>query len=92
MQTESLWKTYLTLAVATSIWGSAFIAGKYAVESFEPATVAFLRFFGATLILLPYMWFREKNIPKHTRKDWFLFAILGLTGIAIYNLCFFILN
>ncbi|MFV8829349.1 DMT family transporter [Alkalihalobacterium sp. APHAB7] len=82
--------TYIMLAVATSIWGSAFIAGKVAVESFEPATVAFFRFLGATILLFPIMWVMEKNRPKPTKKDWGMFALLGLTGIAIYNICFFL--
>ncbi|MDE5412826.1 DMT family transporter [Alkalihalobacterium chitinilyticum] len=82
--------TYIMLAVATSIWGSAFIAGKVAVESFEPATVAFFRFLGAAILLFPIMWVMEKNRPKPTKKDWGLFALLGLTGIAIYNICFFL--
>lgn len=84
------WLVYLMLAIATSTWGSAFIAGKIAVESFEPATIAFFRFFGAALILFPLMWLRERNIPKVTKKDWFLFACLGLTGIAFYNIFFFL--
>ncbi|MCT8137913.1 DMT family transporter [Anaerobacillus sp. CMMVII] len=78
------------LALATSTWGSAFIAGKIAVESFEPATVAFFRFFGAAILLVPLMLYLEKDIPKPTKKDWFLFAMLGLTGIALYNIFFFI--
>ncbi|MEB1809479.1 MAG: DMT family transporter [Bacillaceae bacterium] len=82
--------TYIMLTVATSIWGSAFIAGKVAVESFEPATVAFFRFLGAAILLFPIMWVMEKNRPKPTKKDWGLFALLGLTGIAIYNICFFL--
>ncbi|WP_209122246.1 DMT family transporter [Alkalihalobacillus sp. BA299] len=82
--------TYIMLALATSTWGSAFIAGKVAVESFEPATVAFFRFLGATLLLFPIMWTMEKNRPKPTKKDWGLFALLGLTGICIYNICFFL--
>ncbi|OLO40373.1 EamA family transporter [Alkalihalophilus pseudofirmus] len=82
--------TYIMLAIATSTWGSAFIAGKVAIESFEPATVAFFRFFGAMLLLFPIMWMMEKNRPKPTKRDWGLFALLGLTGIAIYNICFFL--
>ncbi|MGO4886499.1 DMT family transporter [Anaerobacillus sp. MEB173] len=85
-----LWVTYVTLAISTSIWGSGFIAGKVAIESFEPTTVAFFRFFLASLILFPFMWLKEKNIPKPTKKDWLLFSLLGLTGIAIYNICFFL--
>ncbi|MED4018696.1 DMT family transporter [Sutcliffiella cohnii] len=87
---KKTWLIYGMLTLATATWGSAFIAGKYAVVSFEPATVAFLRFLGAAIILFPIMWTVEKNRPKRTKKDYLLFAILGLTGIAIYNICFFL--
>lgn len=84
------WMIYLMLAVATSTWGSAFIAGKVAINSFEPATIAFFRFFGAAMLLLPILFIRKEKISKPTMKDWFLFASLGLTGIALYNIFFFI--
>ncbi|MBU9721374.1 DMT family transporter [Bacillus alkalicola] len=78
------------LALATSSWGSAFIAGNYATQDFSPITVAFFRFFFAAIILLPLMWIREKDRPRPSGKDWLRFALLGLTGIALYNICFFI--
>jgi drug/metabolite transporter (DMT)-like permease len=84
------WMIYGMLFFATATWGSAFIAGKIAVQSFEPATVAFLRFLGAVVLLFPLMWIMEKNRKKPTLKDYGLFAVLGLTGIALYNICFFI--
>ncbi|MEH6993175.1 DMT family transporter [Neobacillus drentensis] len=84
------WMIYGMLFIATATWGSAFIAGKIAVQSFEPATVAFLRFLGAAVLLFPIMWIMEKNRKKPTLKDYGLFAVLGLTGIALYNICFFI--
>jgi drug/metabolite transporter (DMT)-like permease len=87
---KKLWLTYGMLVLATATWGSAFIAGKYAVQSFEPATVAFLRFLGAAVLLFPIMWLMEKNRKKPTLKDYGLFAVLGLTGIALYNICFFL--
>lgn len=88
--TRKLWLTYGMLTFATATWGSAFIAGKFAVESFEPATIAFFRFFGAAILLFPLMWIMEKNRQKPTLKDYGLFAVLGLTGIALYNICFFL--
>jgi drug/metabolite transporter (DMT)-like permease len=87
---KKLWLTYGMLVLATATWGSAFIAGKFAVQSFEPATVAFLRFLGAAVLLFPLMWLMEKNRKKPTLKDYGLFAVLGLTGIALYNICFFL--
>lgn len=87
---KRLWVIYGMLTLATATWGSAFIAGKFAVQSFEPATVAFLRFFGAAILLFPLMWVMEKDRKKPTLKDQGLFALLGLTGIALYNICFFL--
>ncbi|WP_232718598.1 DMT family transporter [Bacillus sp. FJAT-45037] len=87
---NKLWPIYLMLTISTAIWGSAFIAGKFAIESFEPATIAFLRFFGAALLLFPIMWIVERNRPKPSLKDWGMFSLLGVTGIAIYNICFFL--
>ncbi|NKE04163.1 DMT family transporter [Mesobacillus selenatarsenatis] len=87
---KKLWLTYGMLTFATSTWGSAFIAGKYAVQSFEPATVAFFRFFGAAILLFPLMFIMEKNRQKPNWKDISLFAVLGLTGIALYNIFFFL--
>ncbi|MEH7084328.1 DMT family transporter [Neobacillus drentensis] len=84
------WLIYGMLIFATATWGSAFIAGKIAVQDFEPATVAFLRFLGAAVLLFPLMWLTEKNRIRPTLKDYGLFAVLGLTGIALYNICFFI--
>ncbi|WP_096435273.1 DMT family transporter [Alteribacter populi] len=90
MTQQRLWPVYLMLAFATSTWGSAFIAGRFATEVFEPITVAFLRFFFAALILIPLMLILEKNSPRPRGKEWFLLAALGLTGIAIYNIAFFV--
>jgi drug/metabolite transporter (DMT)-like permease len=87
---KKLWLTYGMLTLATATWGSAFIAGKFAVQSFQPATVAFLRFFGAAILLFPLMGIMEKNRKKLTLKDIGLFTVLGLTGIALYNICFFL--
>ena len=84
------WVIYGMLTIATATWGSAFIAGKIAIQSFEPATIAFLRFFGAAILLFPLMWLMEKNRKKPTLRDYGLFAVLGLTGIAVYNICFFL--
>lgn len=90
MKNKKLWLTYGMLTLATATWGSAFIAGKFAVKDFEPATVAFFRFLGAAILLFPLMCMMEKNPKKPTLKDYGLFAVLGLTGIALYNICFFV--
>jgi drug/metabolite transporter (DMT)-like permease len=89
MRTSKI-KTYALLFLTTAIWGGAFVAGKISTESLHPVTVAFFRFFGASLILFPLMWWKEPKQPVPTKKDWGMFASLGLTGIFLYNICFFI--
>lgn len=84
------WYIYAMLAFSTISWGSGFIAGRYATEDFDPMTVAFLRFFFAAIVLLPMLFIIEKNRKRPKGKDWLLFSMLGLTGIALYNICFFI--
>lgn len=86
----SNWKVYLALGFATATWGTAFIAGRYATAVWHPYMVAFLRFFGASILLYPYMKWKEPNHPAITAKDWGLFALLGLSGCALYNIFFFI--
>lgn len=77
------------LTITGMIWGGAFIAGKISTQTLSPVTVAFLRFFGASLLLFPMMWMMEPNRPKPKGKQWISFAILGFTGIFLYNICFF---
>ncbi|MFA9559590.1 DMT family transporter [Evansella sp. AB-rgal1] len=84
------WIIYVMLALATSSWGSAFIAGNFATRDFDPITVAFLRFFFAAIILVPLMLIKQKNLKLPKGKEWLLLASLGFTGIALYNICFFI--
>ncbi len=87
---KGIWKIYLVLTISTVIWGGAFIAGKISTQTLDPFTVAFLRFFGASLVLYPLMWRTDPARPPRTAKDWLLLASLGLTGIFLYNACFFI--
>ncbi|WP_176720496.1 DMT family transporter [Desulfuribacillus stibiiarsenatis] len=82
-------KTYISLILSTFIWGSAFIAAKVSVAVFHPFTVAFLRFFGASIVLWIVMTLREPNRPKLAKQDIITFTILGLVGIYGYNVLFF---
>jgi drug/metabolite transporter (DMT)-like permease len=70
---KKLWLIYGMLFFATATWGSAFLAGKVAVKDFEPATVAFLRFFGAAILLFPLMWLMEKKSKEaHSQRLWII--------------------
>lgn len=88
--TAKPWFIYIMLTFATSSWGSAFIAGRFATEDFSPVTTAFFRFFFAALLLVPIMLLMDKGGRRPEGKEWGLVSLLGLTGIALYNIAFFI--
>lgn len=81
---------YVMLAFATGSWGSAFLAGNIATADLGPATVAFLRFFFASILLFPLMHLMDPRGQRPKGKEWGLVALLGLSGIALYNIAFFI--
>ncbi|WP_280771913.1 DMT family transporter [Salipaludibacillus daqingensis] len=88
--TTKPWLIYVMLALATSSWGSAFIAGNFATQDLSPITVAFFRFFFAAILLIPIMLVMDKGGRRPKGKEWILVSILGLTGIALYNIAFFV--
>ena len=47
-------KGILALITANIIWGAASPIFKFALQNISPFTLAFIRFYGATLILLPF--------------------------------------
>lgn len=74
----------LALTAANIIWGAASPIFKLALENIPPFTLAFLRFFGATLLLLPFA-IHNLHIEK---RDWGKLILLSLFGITI-NITFF---
>lgn len=77
----------LALILANIIWGAASPIFKLALQNIPPFTLAFFRFFGATMILFPFtvqnMWIK--------RQDWFNLILLSVFGITI-NISFFFLG
>jgi drug/metabolite transporter (DMT)-like permease len=57
------------------IWGSTYLAIKYAVESFPPFVMAGTRHLTAGLLL--YTWLRLRGTPAPERRHWRSAAIIG---------------
>jgi len=68
---------------ALIIWGSSFVAIKFAYTTYPPLTLAVVRFLVATLIL-GALTLLPKNRVKLEKKDIITVAICGLTGIMLY--------
>jgi len=79
----------LLLLLAGAIWGMGFVAQQTAMENLGPFGFIALRFFVASIVLLPFVW-RECKRPKQPLPDllpvhFLQFAMIGLclfTGMA----------
>lgn len=84
------------LIISNTIWGAASPIFKLALQNIPPFTLAFIRFFGASLILLPFSlekikigkkrYMYQLQTPK--RKDVLKLIALSISGITI-NITFF---
>lgn len=75
----------LALIVANIIWGAASPIFKFALENIPPFTLAFIRFFFAAFLFLPFI--RDIRISL-SRKEWLELVLGAFFGISV-NITFF---
>ncbi len=81
--------TYLKLLGAVLAWGGTFIAAKYAVIDASIEVSALLRFSVASIVLLLILKLQLGRLPRLNTQQLYYVVLLGLTGVALYNLFFF---
>jgi drug/metabolite transporter (DMT)-like permease len=76
---------YLLLCITALFWAGNAIVGRLAAGQIPPITLAFLRWFLAFLIILPFAW-------KHLEADWGAIRarlgtmiMLSITGIGVFT-------
>jgi drug/metabolite transporter (DMT)-like permease len=76
---------YVLLCITALCWAGNAIVGRLAAGHIPPVTLAFLRWFFAFLLLLPFAW-------KHLVRDWPsirkglpLMVVISVTGIGAFN-------
>lgn len=77
------------LVMVAAFWGGTFIAGRFLAQSLPLMTAAFGRFFVASILLVIVAVKMEGKLPRLNREQILLTAVLGFTGIFLYNICFF---
>jgi drug/metabolite transporter (DMT)-like permease len=70
------WQLVLAFASVYLIWGSTYLAIKFAIETIPPFLMAGVRFLISGLIL--YGWARMKGAPAPTRIYWKSAAVVGV--------------
>ena len=68
-------KTWIALLALYIVWGSTYLAIKFAVETIPPFFHAGIRFLVSGVILV--LWQRAAGQPMPTRKQWVSLAIIG---------------
>ncbi len=79
---------YGRLVLVAIIWGGTFIAGRVAAAEMPAPTAALWRFLVASATLLVLAWRLEGGLPTLSRQQWLDVTLLGMTGVAAYNLLF----
>jgi len=69
------WRIALAFLSIYAIWGSTYLAIRFAVETFPPFLMAAIRFLIAGGAL--YAWMRLKGAPRPTRANWKAATIVG---------------
>jgi len=80
---------YVKLVASVTLWGGTWVAGRYLAGHFSPFPVAFLRFTLAASFLFFLACRTEGRLPRLTRQNALPLALLGVTGVFLYNAFFF---
>ncbi|CAM2783973.1 DMT family transporter [Paenibacillus sediminis] len=82
------WLYVILLTLTSMLWGGNFVSGKFVVGHADSMVLTFLRWGIASLVLLPFVWMKEKRIipPK---SAWLALIVMGLTGVILFNLFMF---
>lgn len=76
---------YAILAVVMLAWAGNAIVGRAAREAVPPFTLAFVRWSGALLILMPFALRPLRRDAATLRAHWRIVLLLGLLGVASFN-------
>ena len=79
---------YFKLFLTAVFWGGTFIAGRILAQEVDPYSGSFLRFFVASVCMIPLVWHFEGRLQPLRRKSLFLVFLSGMTGVSLYNICF----
>jgi drug/metabolite transporter (DMT)-like permease len=80
---------YMQLTLVAFLWGGTFVAGRLVSAELPPLVAATARFGLASLALLLLLWKSEGGLPRLSLGQSVLMALLGLSGVCLYNLFFF---
>ncbi|MEO8172263.1 MAG: DMT family transporter [Sediminibacterium sp.] len=85
--------TYLGISLAilaVIIWSGNFIVSKGVSTQIGPVSLAFYRWFTATVIIAPFAWKKYRQEKELVRINWKNLFWTALTGITLFNTCVYV--
>lgn len=76
---------YLLLTLVSLFWAGNIVMGRHVAGHVPPASLAWMRWALAVLILLPFAWRSMRADWPLLRRHWKLVGLLALTGITLFN-------
>ncbi len=76
---------YILLSCTALLWASNIVLGRFVAGHIPPLTLACLRWFLATLIILPFAWRQIVADRRVIARNLPLLLVLGAAGIASFN-------
>jgi drug/metabolite transporter (DMT)-like permease len=73
------------LALVMLLWAGNSIVGRAVRNDVGPFTLSFVRWAGASLLLLPFALGPLRRDWAVLRRNWLVVVLLGLTGVAAFN-------
>lgn len=81
---------YLFLTLTMLFWAGNYVVGRAAAGHVPPVTLAFFRWVGATLLILPIAWPHLMRDLPEIRKSFGALLLLGVLGCGLFNTLQFI--
>jgi drug/metabolite transporter (DMT)-like permease len=79
-------KAWVMLTLCNLFWAGNYVFGKFVVGEMSPLLLTFVRWVFATTILIIIAYRFEKPDLKKIVKSWRILAVMGVSGIIVYNL------
>jgi drug/metabolite transporter (DMT)-like permease len=81
--------TYLLVSVTALFWGANFVLAEPVLGDLPPLWAAALRFLLAAALMLAIAGVRREHLLGLLRRHAVIYALLGIVGIAAFNVLFF---
>jgi drug/metabolite transporter (DMT)-like permease len=75
----------LLFVLTTVFWAGNMTVGRWIAGQVPPVTLAFLRWAGATIFILPFAWGYVAREWPTVRANWPVLLVLGVTGSGLFN-------